>query len=245
MPSRPPPRAPNASSVMRTGSLASCRPGRSSASSAIPRRGSSCSPGAQKNSLRRLWPDGPGLVRPQVSPRPGPALRGASDLSRGRAAPGPLPAVRRGEARAAGLAGRQPALPPALRALRRHAVSERLGEGGGGRSPSRLARGQGDGQAVHAGAARMTTFRRVATRAAMYNTARTVARPPCTKRRPRRVPESRLSGATPTSFAISRRESRPSSGRSPRSVRASTGPTPGTLRRRSSASCQRGLWRIA
>lgn len=67
---------------------------------------------------------------------------------------------------------------------------------------------------------------------------RTVARPPCTKRRPRSVPESRLSRATPTSFAISRRESWPSSGKSASRVRESTGPTPGTLRSNSSRSRQ-------
>lgn len=89
----------------------------------------------------------------------------------------------------------------------------------------------------------MTTFRRVATRAAMYNTARTVARPPCTQCRPRRVPESRLSGATPTSFAISRRESRPSSGRSTSSVSETTRPTPGTLWSTSSRWRHAGLSR--
>ena len=48
-----------------------------------------------------------------------------------------------------------------------------------------------------------------------------------------RVPLSQLKGATPTSAAMRLRSSRPSWGRSPGRVRATTGPTPGALRRRS------------
>jgi hypothetical protein len=65
----------------------------------------------------------------------------------------------------------------------------------------------------------------------MYKAARTRARPPHTTRCPRRVPESRFKGATPTKAARRFRSSVPSSGSSANSVLASTGPTPGTLLR--------------
>ncbi len=45
----------------------------------------------------------------------------------------------------------------------------------------------------------------------------TSASPPCANRRPRQMPLSRLSGATPTSLAICRSDRRRSSGRSPSS----------------------------
>ena len=51
----------------------------------------------------------------------------------------------------------------------------------------------------------MTGLWRLATNAPMYRTARTRARPPQTVRFPRRVPLSRLKGATPTKAAICRR----------------------------------------
>src|SRR5215217_1495692 len=76
----------------------------------------------------------------------------------------------------------------------------------------------------------------VATRAPMYKAARTRARPPHTARRPRRVPESRFKGATPTRAARRFRSSVPSSGSSASSVLASTGPTPGTLLSKASFS---------
>ena len=67
------------------------------------------------------------------------------------------------------------------------------------------------------------------------------ARPPHTVRLPRSVPLSPLNGATPTSAAICRRSSVPSSGRYARRVRESCFPTPGTVRRRSSFSLHTGL----
>src|SRR3954452_21387808 len=65
----------------------------------------------------------------------------------------------------------------------------------------------------------------------MYRQARRVALPPPTVRLPRILPLSRLNGATPTRAAAWRRVSEPSSGSSASSVRALTGPTPGTERR--------------
>ena len=53
---------------------------------------------------------------------------------------------------------------------------------------------------------------------------------------PRRVPESRFKGATPTKAARRFRSSVPSSGSSANSVLASTGPTPGTLLSKASFS---------
>ena len=60
---------------------------------------------------------------------------------------------------------------------------------------------------------RMTGLKRLATNALMYRGARTRARPPQTVRLPRRVPLSRLKGATLTRAATCRRSSVPSSGR--------------------------------
>ncbi len=81
---------------------------------------------------------------------------------------------------------------------------------------------------------------------------RPYARPTAPHRAPARsIPLSRLSGATPTSAAISRRFSRPSSDSSARRVVASTRPTPGMPRRRSrgrlpsSFARHAGLVRIA
>ena len=60
-------------------------------------------------------------------------------------------------------------------------------------------------------------------------------------RRLRECPLSQLYGATPTNAAAARRSSLPSSGNSARSVRATTGPMPGTDRRRSSWARHTGL----
>ena len=87
----------------------------------------------------------------------------------------------------------------------------------------------------------MTGLKRVATKVAMYKAERTGALPPETERLPRNRPLSRLWGATPTSEAISLRFKRPSSGRWTSSTLDATGPTPGTLRSRSSVACHTGL----
>ena len=83
-------------------------------------------------------------------------------------------------------------------------------------------------------------LKRVATRVAIYRAARTCALPPHTLRLPRRVPLSRLSGATPTRLAACLRPKVPSSGMAASIVKESTGPTPGTLLRRLSRSRHRG-----
>jgi hypothetical protein len=76
--------------------------------------------------------------------------------------------------------------------------------------------------------------------------ARTSALPPHTLRRPRRVPESRFRGATPTRAATRLCVSVPSSGTPANRVRATTaGPTPGTLRSSASFSPRTGLLSIA
>jgi hypothetical protein len=80
---------------------------------------------------------------------------------------------------------------------------------------------------------RITGLKRMALKAAMYNTHRTVARPPKMLRLPRIRPESRLIGATPTNAATCWRLSLPSSGRSATSWLAVVWPTPGTLVSRS------------
>jgi hypothetical protein len=75
---------------------------------------------------------------------------------------------------------------------------------------------------------------------AMERAARTGARPPHTRRRPRRGPLSRASGATPTSAAIGVRVRVPSSWRSASPGRLRTGPTPGVVRSRVAVARQRG-----
>ena len=86
----------------------------------------------------------------------------------------------------------------------------------------------------------MTGFQRVADSVAIDKAFRTSVRPPATVRLPRICPELRLTGATPTSAAIRRRSSWPSSGKSAIRVREGTSPTPGTDVRRSSAARQIG-----
>src|SRR5690349_15943571 len=75
----------------------------------------------------------------------------------------------------------------------------------------------------------------------MYRHARRAALPPQIARLPRILPLSRLNGATPTRAAACRRVSEPSSGSSAKSVRALTGPTPGTERNSSSLARQTAL----
>src|SRR3954447_2049870 len=79
----------------------------------------------------------------------------------------------------------------------------------------------------------------------MYKQARRAARPPPIARLPRILPLSWLKGATPTRAAAWRRVSEPSSGSSASSVRALTGPTPGTERGSSSLARQAALSRTA
>src|SRR5215203_6525413 len=69
-----------------------------------------------------------------------------------------------------------------------------------------------------------------------------LALPPHTVRRPLKVRESSLRGATPTRAESSLGEREPSSGSSARSVLQSTRPTPGTLLKRASFSLRVGLF---
>ena len=84
----------------------------------------------------------------------------------------------------------------------------------------------------------MAGLERTAERVARYSPARTGARPPQQARVPRKVPLSRLKGATPTRAAMAFRSSVPSSGSSRMRVAAVTGPIPLTVRSRASASRQ-------
>src|SRR6266481_7394070 len=74
----------------------------------------------------------------------------------------------------------------------------------------------------------MTGLERTAATTAIYRTRRTWARPPQIQRLPRKLPLSRLKGASPTSAAICLRLSAPSSGKCASRVVESTFPTPGT-----------------
>ena len=88
--------------------------------------------------------------------------------------------------------------------LLRHGVEdgvedgEELAHGGGAGELGGLA--AGDEAGIEGADGRI---RRMAVRVGMYRALRTLARPPRTMRRPRKVPLSRLTGATPTRLAIS------------------------------------------
>ena len=118
--------------------------------SATPRRVLSLCDGAQKNALWGVWSSTPGLVRPTRAMGPGPCLRRPAHLLGSGSATRVLPALRQGEARTAGLPGRQSVLHQALCLLRGSALS--LGDGQGHRrgASSGLGDGQRAGQAVHA-----------------------------------------------------------------------------------------------
>lgn len=122
----------------------------SKVSSAIRRHGSSASPGAQKNGLRRLWPGVFRLVRPQGSPGTRPVLRRHAHLPGHRGPARSLQGLRQGEARSPRLPRRQPALHPALCLVRGPALPAVLGQGRGEGAEPGLACGQGTGQAIHA-----------------------------------------------------------------------------------------------
>ena len=79
----------------------------------------------------------------------------------------------------------------------------------------------------------------------MYRAERMAVRPPETERLPRNAPLSRFIGATPTRAATWPRFKLPSSGRCVSRIEESTGPTPGTLRSRSSWARHRGDERIS
>ena len=113
-------------------------------------------------------------------------------------------------------------IPGGLRAAEGVAEDEELAQAGDERDLGRLAGGD---EALVKGLE--VGVRRVAVSAAMESARRTWARPPQQRRRPRRVPLSRLNGATPTRAAICWREQAPSSGKSASRVAAAAGLMPG------------------
>ena len=102
---------------------------RCAAYSVTRRRGSSRSCAAQKNPLRGVWPRALGLVRPQDTSGPRPALRELSGLSAVRSSACVLPQLPSGEARGLGVLGREPLLHEALCLLRGAALPQRDHQG--------------------------------------------------------------------------------------------------------------------
>ena len=140
-------------SPTRIASLASAPCRRWSASSGSPACALSRSSAAQKNGLWRVRPGPQRLLRSPGAPGARPPVRRPADRRGVRAAPGRVPHLWRGEARAARLPGRQSPLHQALRVLRRAALP-RLGHQRHrrGAAPG-VAHGQGARAAVHARAA--------------------------------------------------------------------------------------------
>lgn len=135
-----------------TSSLAFDHKRKSGASSATPKRGSSHWFAAQKKDhLWCLWPGALRMVRPQHAASSRPVLCGYARLSGGRGTSRPLSKLRQGEAGAARLPGRQPAVHQAVCLLRRTALPQRHRAGRGPRTAPGLARRQGVGQAIHGG----------------------------------------------------------------------------------------------
>src|ERR1039457_404251 len=118
--------------------------------SVIRARGSLLSFGGEKNDLRHLRYGASWLVRPKATAGTGFVLRRSPHISRHGGASGRLPAVWRGEARAAGLSGRERAAHEALCPVRGPALSKwhdprrRRGAAPG------LADGQAAGDGLHA-----------------------------------------------------------------------------------------------
>ena len=83
---------------------------RYAASLAIQKHGSSRSFAAQKNSLQRLWPNAPKLVRQEASTSSRPLLWRHSHLSGVRDSTSAVPALWKSEKGTARLSGQQPAL---------------------------------------------------------------------------------------------------------------------------------------
>src|SRR5918995_1951394 len=135
---------------MRIASRGSDRVQRSPASSAIPSRASSPSPGGQKNGLWDVRPSAAGLVRPQVAPSPGSGLRRSADLPRCRGPAGGLPALWEGETGTARPPGPQTLLQQTVRLLRGPALSGLADPGRGQGTAPRLAHREGARAAVHA-----------------------------------------------------------------------------------------------
>lgn len=126
---------------------------RSPGSSVIRGRGSSPSPGAQKNTLRNLRAPAPQLVRSEDAPRAGSLVRRSPHLPGRRTPARGLPALRDGEAGAARLPGRLAVLHQTLCLLRRPALPGLYDSGCRARDAPELENHQGARDAVHARAA--------------------------------------------------------------------------------------------
>lgn len=124
---------------------------RCAAFSAIRKRASLPSHDAQKNDLRLLRSSAFRVVRPAHATRSRSLLRGCAYLPGVRTAACVVPALWHGEAGEASLVGEQPVLYQALCLLCRTALPDNNDLGCGARAASGLARGQGTGQAIHAG----------------------------------------------------------------------------------------------
>jgi len=139
-------------STTSIGSPASCRGPRFGASLVILVRWLSPCAVAEKNDLRRLRADAPRLLRQTATKGPRTLLWRQTGLPCLGPAPGPVLTVRGREKRTLGLARRQPSLHQTLCLLRGPALSPNPDQGGGRGTLPRLARRQGVGQAIHAGA---------------------------------------------------------------------------------------------
>ena len=97
-----------------------------------------------------VWTMAAQLLRPPTAVGAGPVVRRHADVSGCGSAPRGLPEMRGGEARTAGVAGRQSVLHQAICLLRGTAVSGRHDQGCGRGAASGLGLGQDAGEAVHA-----------------------------------------------------------------------------------------------
>lgn len=139
-------------STTRIGSPGFVPPPGSQASSVTPRPAASGLNAGGKNGVRRLRDGAPDILRPRDSPGSGPLLRRHTGVPGDPDPPGVVPDVREGEAGAARLPCRQPALHKAVCLLRGTTMPCWEHQGRGPRVSSGLAHGQGAGQAVHGGA---------------------------------------------------------------------------------------------
>ncbi len=137
---------------MRIASPAFVRNRRCAVSSAIRRRASSSSFGAQKNALRLLRSSAHGLVRPAHAARSRSAVWRRADLPGDRCASGAVQELRASEERAARLPGRQPLLYPTLCLRRGATLSSGHDQGCCRGIQASLGDDQDSGDAVHAGA---------------------------------------------------------------------------------------------
>jgi hypothetical protein len=142
-----------AASMTPIGFRASIRIQPSEGSSATPRPASSVLRGGGKDSLRRLRHGSPELLRSQGPPRSGSLLRRHAGVPEDRGSAGAVPKVREGEAGVSGVPLRQPLLHEAVLLLRGPTMPLLQRQGHRQGTASRLAHGQGAGEAVHAGAA--------------------------------------------------------------------------------------------